>query len=67
MKEIHAYLNDDGTYRLEIPTQVFDNTGELLSGKFTVSRAKLSIEPIVEVDTGKIYSLIVEENNNEIN
>lgn len=65
MNEFHAYLNNDGTYRLEVLTHVFDNSGALLKSKFIVSRAKITIEPLVDTDTKEIYSLIVEDEENE--
>jgi hypothetical protein len=50
MTEFHAYLNKDGTYRLEVPTQIGD-----LKGKTIVPRAKLTIECLTYFDEGYSY------------
>lgn len=43
MKEVHAYINDDGTYRIDVIGEVCIN-GELIDACAEIPRAKLSIE-----------------------
>ena len=62
MKEIHAYQNADGTYRLEMPTQIH-NAGVTLNGKITVPRARITIECLEDLDSGDILNFTIEENN----
>ena len=56
--EFHAYLNNDGTYRLEVPTKVGD-----LCGKTIVPRAKLTIECLTDFKTGYVSEFILENDN----
>lgn len=42
MKEIHAYLNEDGTYRINGITMVFDS-GKFMEAEVKMDRAKISI------------------------
>lgn len=60
MTEFHAYLNKDGTYRLEVPTQIGD-----LKGKTIVPRAKLTFEFLTDLNKGYISEFIVEDNNED--
>ena len=62
MKEIHAYRNEDGTYRVETDGCVMDN-GELKEIIYNIPRAKMTVEPLVEICSGEIYSITVKENN----
>ena len=63
MKEIHAYLNEDGTYRVEGVGWAMDD-GKLKDVFFNVSRAKIAIEPLADT-AGELMSLTVENNDNE--
>jgi hypothetical protein len=63
MKEIHAYLNEDGTYRIEGIGCAMDD-GKLKDASFNVPRAKITIEPLADT-TGELMSLTVENNANE--
>ena len=56
MTEFHAYLNDDGTYRLEVLTQIGD-----LKGTAIIPRAKLTSQFLTDSDEGYISKFIVEE------
>ena len=62
MKEIHAYLNDDGTYRVETDGCAMDN-GELKEIILNIPRAKITVEPLIEIGSGEIYSVTVKESN----
>lgn len=64
MKEIHAYRNEDGTYRLECIADTNIN-GELMEAKVVYERARLNIDPLVGLSSGTICELIVEENDDE--
>jgi hypothetical protein len=65
MKEIHAYLNEDGTYRVEGVVRVADNE-EVRDAAFNISRAKITISPIADANR-ELMSLTVENNANEKN
>ena len=60
MKEIHAYLNDDDTYRIEGIGQAYDN-GELVDVTIKAARAKISVDVLVEPSSGELYTVIVQE------
>lgn len=66
MKEIHAYINEDGTYRVEGVGYATDN-GELREVAVIIPRAKIDIEALAAQDSGKIYSIEVKESSNENN
>ncbi len=61
MKEIHAYINEDGTYRVEGIGYVTDN-GELKEVAVKISRAKIAVEALVEKSSGEIFSIEAKEN-----
>ena len=60
MKEIHAYKNDDGTYRIEGVGQAYDN-GEIRDVVFKAVRAKINIDVLVEPSSRELYTVMVEE------
>jgi hypothetical protein len=60
MKEIHAYLNDDGTYRVEAVCQC-DNNGELVDATLKAARAIINIDVLTDMSSKEIYTLIIEE------
>ena len=60
MKEIHAYLNEDGTYRVEGIGLTTEN-GILRDVAFDISRAKITIIPLADAN-GELMSMTVEEN-----
>ena len=63
MKEIHAYLNEDGTYRVEgIGWSMYNDV--LRDVVVNASRAKITIEPLANT-AGELISLTVENNANE--
>ena len=64
MKEFYAYQNDDGTYRLEIPIEAYDQNGTLLKGKSIVPRARLAIEALADISNGELHSIVIEEESN---
>ena len=60
MKEIHAYRNEDGTYRVEGIGWAMDD-GILRDVAVNVPRAKITIEPLADA-SGELMSLTAEEN-----
>ena len=60
MKEIHAIQNEDGTYRLEMITEIYVGE-ELTSAKVVYERANLKIDALQDLSTGTICNIIVEE------
>lgn len=71
MKEIHAYLNEDGTYRVEIIGEVKHNivatdgyySKETIESKTIVPRAKIQIDALIDHDSGEIFSIELNEEN----
>ena len=59
MKEIHAYLNEDGTYRVEGIEEVFDGK-EFVDATVKFNRARISIDALADVN-GAICDVIIEE------
>ena len=75
MKEIHAYQNEDGTYRVEICGTTKDTRylgrckyNDTIEYKTEIPRAKLNIEALILADDEKkLVSLTLDtkENQNE--
>ena len=72
MKEIHAYQNDDGTYRVEVfGVKFIENIlgkeiiKETTESKMEIPRAQISITglPPSEEDEGKYFSITIEQEN----
>lgn len=66
MREIHAYQNKDGTYRLECIADTYID-GELMEAKIIYERAKLTIDALTGSSSNTICEIIYEENENETN
>ena len=71
MKEIHAYLNDDGTYRVEIlgithQTKLFNKhtMKETTETKMEIPRASIQIEAYTNEDTYEIFTFEVDDYEN---
>ena len=65
MKEIHAYKNKDGTYRIKGIGEIHDgyNLNEVV---IQASRARIDMEILAELSPDKtLYTIEVEENDNE--
>lgn len=60
MKEIHAYLNQDGTYRLDGIIEMFDN-GQFIDARLTAARAKITVEVLTNSGLGELYTITVED------
>lgn len=61
MKEIHAYRNEDGTYRVEGIGYTTDN-GAPKEVTVKIPRAKIDIEALADIGTNEIYSIELKEN-----
>lgn len=61
MKEIHAYRNDDGTYRVEGIGLAMDN-GVSKEVTIKIPRAKIDVEALAVEGSKEIYSVEVKEN-----
>lgn len=66
MKEIHAYLNDDGTYRVEIldtahqtKTVGKHEIKETVEAKTEIPRACLHIEALTSNDEGQLVTIML--------
>lgn len=64
MKEIHAYKNEDGTYRIEGVSAMTDH-GELKDVIIQIPRADLNINVLKSDNSKELFTLTVKENNNE--
>lgn len=67
MKEIHAYQNDDGTYRVEIIDTILQTkiigkheVKEITESKTEILRASIQITCYQDENTGKIFTIEVE-------
>ena len=60
MKEIHAYRNKDGTYRVEAIGEVLDGNG-VRDVVVKAACAKISIDVLMVPDSGELYTVIMEE------
>ena len=60
MKEIHAYRNEDGTYRVEGIGCAMDN-GVSKEVVIIIPRAKVDVEALVVEGSKEIYSIEVKE------
>ena len=66
MKEIHAYKNDDGTYRVEILDiiETFEARNnatyrETTQAKTTIDKAMINITPLNSLDSnGEVFTII---------
>lgn len=67
MKEIHAYQNDDGTYRVEILGTTYQTKmmgkqtiKETIETKTKIPRASIQIDAYMNEDTWEIFTFEVE-------
>lgn len=69
MKEIHAYLNEDGTYRVTCIDEIEETkefqghavVKETTQATMEIQRAKLHIEALVANDEGQIMTVVIGE------
>ena len=60
MKEIHAYRNEDGTYKLEVVGEYYGK-GELMEFHVIYERAKIESKDFVLKSHGELFSIEVED------
>lgn len=61
MKEIHAYKNEDGTYRINGVSEMF-NGKEFVEVDVEIKRAKISVDALADAN-GVICDLVIVEDN----
>lgn len=62
MKEIHAYKNDDGTYRVEGVGETVYN-GKTIDVIIKAARARIDMEVLAELSPDKtLYTVDIKEN-----
>lgn len=62
MKEIHAYLNDDGTYRVEGIGETVYN-GKTIDVFIKAARARIDMEVLAELSPDQtLYTVDIKEN-----
>lgn len=60
MKEIHAYRNEDGTYKLEVVAECIDK-GELLEARIIYPRTKIESKDFVLKPFGELFAVTIED------
>ena len=60
MKEMHAYRNEDGTYKLELVGEYYDK-GELVEAHVIYERVKFESKDLVMRSRGELFSITVED------
>lgn len=60
MKEIHAYRNEDGTYKLEIVAECIDN-GEQFEARVIYPRTKIESKDFVLKPFGELFAVTIED------
>ena len=66
MKEMHAYRNDDGTYKLELVGEYYDNKGELMEAHVIYERVKCESKDFVMKSRGELFSITVEDGDDYV-
>lgn len=65
MKEIHAYRNEDGTYKLEIVIEFLDK-GELVEARVIYERTKIESEDFMIKPMGELFAVTIEDGDKYI-
>lgn len=65
MKEIHAYRNDDGTYKLEFVVEYYDN-GELMDARVIYNRVKLESKDPVLRSRAQLFSITIDDGDDYV-
>lgn len=65
MKEMHAYRNDDGTYKLELVGEYYDK-GELMEAHVIYERVKLESKDLAMRSRGELFSINVEDGDDYV-
>ena len=71
-REIHACLNEDGTYKVDIKTCFTrgrkigkETIKEIIDGEINIERANIKIEALNDPSTNQIYTVILGGLNDE--
>jgi hypothetical protein len=65
MKEIHAYRNADGTYKLELVGECYDK-GELVEVHVVYERVKIKSKDFVMKSRGELFSITVDDGDDYV-
>lgn len=60
MKEIHAYRNEDGTYKLEVVIEFLDK-GELVEARVIYERTKIESKDFMIKPMGELFAVTIED------
>jgi hypothetical protein len=60
MKEIHAYRNEDGTYKLEVVMECIDK-GDPLEARIIYPRTKIEPKDFILKPFGELFAVTVED------
>ena len=60
MKEIHAYRNEDGTYKLEVVIEFLDK-GELVEAHVVYEHAKIESKDFMIKPCGELFEVAIED------
>ena len=63
MKEIHAYRNEDGTYKLEIIADYIKN-GELMEAHIIYESIEIKSNDFMLSPSGEIFTFVMNKENN---
>lgn len=65
MKEIHAYRNEDGTYRIRVKCDDAYYGNQWCHVMQDIPRAKIHIEALADQASGKIFDIEVEDEEDD--
>ncbi len=66
MKEIHAYRNEDGTYKLELIADFYDK-GELVEARIIYESVRMESRDLVMRSHGELFSVSIADSNDYAN
>ena len=65
VKEIHAYRNEDGTYKLELIGECYDN-GELFDAHIIYGRVMIKSDDFMIKPFGELFALTIEDGDDYV-
>ena len=60
MKEIHAYKNEDGTYKLEVVVELLDK-GEPVEARVIYEHTKIESKDFMIKPMGELFAVTIED------
>lgn len=60
MKEIHAYRNEDGTYKLEVVVELLDK-GEPVEARVIYEHTKIETKDFMIKPMGELFEVTIED------